>query len=75
MLAAKDSMDLIFSTHWVYPARTLILQPIDEECIRNKIIRGGMYLVLKPNIKLLFRFSLCTLLLSLGNIKQILNLF
>ena len=41
MLAAKDSMDLIFSTHWVYPARIPILQTIDKECIKNQIIRRG----------------------------------
>ena len=41
MLAAKDSMDLIFSTHWVYPARIPVLQPIDKECIKKQIIRTG----------------------------------
>ena len=43
MLAAKDSMDLIFSTHWVYPARIPVLQPIDQDCIRNQVIRTGMF--------------------------------
>ena len=42
ILAAKDSMDLIFSTHWVYPARIPVLQPIDQECIKNQVIRTGM---------------------------------
>ena len=43
MLSAKDSIDLIFSTHWVYPARIPILQPIDKECIKNQIIRTGTF--------------------------------
>ena len=42
MLAAKDSMDLIFSTHWVYPARIPVLQPMDKECIKKQIIRSGI---------------------------------
>ena len=42
MLAAKDSMDLIFSTHWVYPARIPVLQPMDKECIKKQIIRTGI---------------------------------
>ena len=47
ILAAKDSMDLIFSTHWVYPARIPVLQPIDQECIKNQVIRTGMIFCIK----------------------------
>ena len=49
ILAAKDSMDLIFSTHWVYPARIPVLQPIDQECIKNQVIRTGMIFSVKIN--------------------------
>ena len=52
ILAAKDSMDLIFSTHWVYPARIPVLQPIDQECIKNQVIRTGM-IYLRQNKRIL----------------------
>lgn len=33
MLGANDTMDVIFATHWIYPSRSPVLQPVDRKCI------------------------------------------
>jgi len=37
ILKAEDTMDLIFSTHWVYPAKIPILQPDDVACVQRQM--------------------------------------
>merc|ERR1719394_2016287 len=42
ILKAFDSMDLIFSTHWVYPSKVPVLQPEDVKCI-EKFMKGKAF--------------------------------
>ena len=37
ILKSRDSIDLVFSTHWVYPAKVPVLQPEDVQCIQKGI--------------------------------------
>ena len=37
LLKSDDTMDLIFATHWIYPAKVPILQPLDVECVKREV--------------------------------------
>lgn len=39
ILKANDNMDLIFASHWIYPARAPVLQPEDIKCVEKALER------------------------------------
>ncbi|TRY71775.1 hypothetical protein TCAL_12171 [Tigriopus californicus] len=39
ILKADDNMDLIFASHWIYPARAPVLQPEDIKCVEKAVER------------------------------------
>ena len=46
LLPGNDAMDLIFASHWIYPARAPVLQEVDVKCVEKKIneaLQGKCY--------------------------------
>jgi hypothetical protein len=37
MLGANDTMDVVFATHWIYPSRSPVLQPVDKKCVETAL--------------------------------------
>ena len=62
----NDTIDLIFSTHWIYPSQIPVLQADDEKCVNDELSKrsGILYtrveILPKSHLKLRF-FFLCLL--------------
>jgi hypothetical protein len=37
MLKGDDTIDLVFATHWIYPAKVPVLQPVDVKCVKKEV--------------------------------------
>ena len=37
LLPGNDAMDLIFASHWIYPAKAPVLQEMDVKCLEKKL--------------------------------------